>query len=134
MIQKKLKICAGCKQEKVIWKSHGKEKYCRDCWYQMEPPKKAAPISTKMKVTMDEYSKKRTAFLALHRTCEAKLVGCTGASTEVHHKAGRGKNHNRMSTWLAVCRSCHEWITENSKEAIELGLSDLRSKTEEHEI
>jgi predicted metal-binding protein len=39
-----------------------------------------------------------------------------------------------MSTWLAVCRSCHEWITENSKEAIELGLSDLRSKTEEHEI
>lgn len=32
-----------------------------------------------------------------------------------------------MNTWLAVCHDCHTWITEHSKEAIELGLSDPRN-------
>ena len=130
MIQAKLKKCAGCEQMKHIWKSHGKEKYCKDCWYQLERPKKAAPVSTKMKKTLDEYSKKRIAFLALNQTCQAKLVGCTGNATDVHHKAGRGENHLKMSTWLAVCRSCHSWITEHSKEAIEMGLSESRLLTQ----
>jgi AMMECR1 domain-containing protein len=134
MIQKKLKTCAGCKEQKIIWKSHGKEKYCKDCWYQMERPKRPAPISSKMKVTLDEYGKKRVAFLALHRVCQANLVGCTGQATDVHHKAGRGINHNKMSTWIAVCRTCHQWIEENPQEAKELGLSESRLKTEEHDI
>jgi hypothetical protein len=87
-----------------------------------------------MKVTLDEYGKKRVAFLALHRVCQANLVGCTGQATDVHHKAGRGINHNKMSTWIAVCRTCHQWIEENPQEAKELGLSESRLKTEEHDI
>lgn len=131
MIQAKLKKCAGCEQLKYIWKSHGKEKYCKDCWYKQEPPKKAAPISKKMRETMDEYTKKRVAFLALNPRCQADLVGCTKTATDVHHKAGRGANHNNINTWFAVCRSCHKWIEENPIEAKELGFSESRLTTEE---
>lgn len=131
MIQPKLKKCAGCSKLKHIWKSHGKEKYCKECWYELEPPKKAAPVSKKMKKTIDEYTKKRTAFLALYKTCQAKLVDCTGAATDVHHKAGRGDNHLKMSTWLAVCRNCHQWIELHPNEAKELGYSESRLKNEQ---
>lgn len=125
-MQVKLKNCNGCNQLKHIWKSHGKEKYCKECWYSMEPPKKISPVSKKMRETMDEYSKKRAAFLVVHSKCQAKLVGCTGEATDVHHKAGRGENHLKISTWLAVCRSCHSWIELNPLEAKELGLSESR--------
>lgn len=125
-MQVKLKNCNGCNKLKHIWKSHGKEKYCKECWYNLEPPKKISPVSKKMRETMDEYSKRRTAFLVVHSKCQAKLVGCTGNATDVHHKAGRGENHLNISTWLAVCRSCHSWIELNPTEAKELGLSQTR--------
>ena len=127
MIQAKLKMCAGCSQLKHIWKSHKKDKYCKECWYTIEKPKSISPVSKKRRVEMDEYYKKRLAFLALHRSCQAKLTGCTGKSTDVHHKAGRvGDNYLNMNTWLAVCRSCHSWIETNPVEAKELGLSESR--------
>lgn len=125
-MQIKLKNCNGCNKPKHIWKSHGKEKYCKECWYSMDPPKKISPVSKKMRETMDEYSKKRAAFLVVNSRCQAKLVGCTGEATDVHHKAGRGENHLKISTWLAVCRSCHSWIELNPLEAKELGLSESR--------
>lgn len=126
-IQVKLKKCAGCNELKHIWKSHGKEKYCQQCWYSIEKPKSISPVSAKRRGEMDEYSKKRLAFLTLHSNCQAKLVGCSGKATDVHHKAGRvGDDYLNMNKWLAVCRSCHGWITDNSNEAIELGLSDSR--------
>lgn len=130
-IQTKLKPCNGCKELKHIWKSHGKEKYCKECWYKIEKPKKPKPVSTKQRSALDEYTQKRTLFMVANPSCQAKLVGCTGQSTDVHHKAGRGENLLKMTTWLAVCRSCHTWITENSNEAIELGLSISRLKQEE---
>ena len=130
MIQAKLKQCAGCQQLKHIWKSHFKEKYCKECWYKKEPPKRVAPISAKMKETNEVYSKLRETFLYINPNCQATLVSCTGKATDVHHKAGRNENHLRVGTWLAVCRSCHQWITENSKEAIEMGLSSSRLKND----
>lgn len=126
MIQTKLKNCAGCQEPKHIWKSHGKDKYCKDCWYKLDEPKKISPVSKKMRVVMDEYSKKRAAFLIVHPKCQAKLQGCKADATDVHHKAGRGENHLKMSTWLAVCRSCHSWIELNPVEAKELGFSEQR--------
>ena len=125
-MQVKQKQCNGCNQPKHIWKSHGKEKYCKECWYKLDAPKKISPVSKKMRVVMDEYSKKRAAFLVVHSKCQAKLVGCSGDATDVHHKAGRGENHLKISTWLAVCRSCHNWIELNPLEAKELGLSENR--------
>ena len=126
MIKTKLKKCAGCNELKHIWKSHGKEKYCQPCWYQIDKPKSIKPVSTKMQATMDEYSKKRKAYLALFSTCQATLVDCTGQATDVHHMEGRGENHNKINTWLAVCRNCHRWIEENPADAKHLGFSRSR--------
>jgi hypothetical protein len=126
-IQSKLKKCAGCNELKHIWKSHGKEKYCQPCWYSIEKPKSISPVSTKRRGEMDEYSRLRDAFLTAKPKCEAKLVACTGISTDVHHKAGRvGDNYLKIGTWLAVCRNCHSWIENNPLEAKELGFSQSR--------
>ena len=126
-IQAKLKKCAGCEQMKYIWKSHGKEKYCKECWYNIEKPKSISPVSKKRQGEMDKYSLLRDAFITAKPRCEAKLVGCTGNSTDVHHKAGRvGENYLKIGTWLAVCRSCHRWIEDNPEAAKELGLSESR--------
>lgn len=103
MIKAKLKKCAGCEKEKHIWKSHGKEKYCKECWYSIEKPKSISPVSKKRQVEMDKYTQLRNVFLIAKPVCQAKLVGCTGTSTDVHHKAGRvGDNYLKISTWLAV--------------------------------
>lgn len=127
MIQSKLKLCAKCGVLKHIWKSAGKVKYCKECWYTVEKPKSIAPMSKKMKETVDEYSKLRTAFLVIHPRCEAKISSdCTSKATDVHHKAGRGENHLKIATWLAVCRNCHRWIEEHPTDAKELGFSDSR--------
>lgn len=126
----KQKLCNGCNQLKVIWKAHGKEKYCKDCWYSIERPKALAkptskpnPVSKKMSKTMSEYERKRVAFFALHPFCQARLAGCTIGAAQIHHKAGRGENHNNMSTWLGACASCHEYIELHPNEAKELGFS-----------
>jgi hypothetical protein len=39
---------------------------------------------------------------------------------------GRGKYHLDTSTWLSVCRNCHDWIEKNPEEAKELGYSQSR--------
>lgn len=98
----------------------------------LEPEKPAkkkpiAKVSAKMKESLKVYSKLRKEYLKENPNCEAGLDGCTGKSGEIHHMKGRGKNLNEVSTWKAVCRSCHHWITENSEEAIKLGLSIKRN-------
>jgi hypothetical protein len=126
MIQVKLKPCHGCKDLKQIWKSQGHEKYCKDCWYKLEKPQPIKPRSNKMQKVMDQYTKKRLAFLAMYPDCLAYLPKCTRSATDIHHKAGRLDNHLNISTWLPVCRSCHQWIEEHPNEAKELGLSESR--------
>ena len=127
MIQAKLKMCAGCSQLKHIWKSHKKDKYCKDCWYTIEKPKSISPVSEKRRGEMDRYARLRDAFITAKPRCEAKLPHCTGTSTDVHHKAGRtGDNYLNISTWLAVCRNCHFYIETHPEEAKELGLSQSR--------
>jgi hypothetical protein len=127
MIQAKLKKCAGCNELKHIWKSHKKDKYCKECWYTIEKPKSISPVSKKRQGEMDTYGRLRDAFITAKPRCEAKLVGCTGISTDVHHKAGRvGENYLKIGTWLAVCRSCHSWIETNPEAAKELNFSESR--------
>lgn len=129
MIKAKLKKCAGCEELKYIWKSHGKEKYCKECWYNIEKPKSISPVSKRRQVEMDEYSKKRLAFLALHNTCQAKLPGCTAKASDVHHSKGRtGDNYLNINTWVALCRTCHSYLETHPEEAKELGFSESRLK------
>ncbi|MFO0453025.1 MAG: hypothetical protein ACK52I_30930 [Pseudomonadota bacterium] len=127
MIKVKLKKCAKCQELKHIWKSHGKEKYCKECWYSIDKPKSISPVSEKRRGEMNTYARLRDAFITAKPRCEAKLVGCTGISTDIHHKSGRvGENYLKIGTWLAVCRTCHKFIEENPKEAKELGFSNSR--------
>ena len=120
-------MCQGCQSLKHIWKSDKKDKWCKECWYKIEKPKSISPVSTKRRGEMDEYSKKRLAFLALHPSCQAKLVSCTGTSTDVHHLYSgkdREKYYLQIGTWKAVCRNCHNYIHDHlsAEEAIEMDL------------
>lgn len=75
-------------------------------------PQKKRRFIRKVSVTM---SRRRVIYLALrksfmrdHPLCE---VGkCTASAVDVHHKKGRGKHLNEVSTWMAVCRGCHNLI------------------------
>lgn len=66
-----------------------------------------------------EYAKLRLAFLIEHPVCQA----CEeAASSQVHHTRGRiGRLLCMVRFWMAVCRGCHQWITEHPVEARERG-------------
>lgn len=75
-----------------------------------------------------EYSGLRNEYLAAHPICE-----CCGESpsTEIHHK--RGRENERLTEaqyFLAVCRTCHRLITEDSEWAIREGYSLPRNQKE----
>jgi len=99
---------------------------------QRQPLKKAvskriSPISEKRKAQLLDYKVLRKDFLVQYPTCAAKILGCLREATEIHHMKGRENNLlNETQYWLPICRSCHTWITEHSKEAIERGWSISR--------
>jgi hypothetical protein len=133
MIGKK-KICSGCNTEQYIWKNHEGSKYCKDCWSchkskdnKSQKPK-LAPSSSKLKQKSDKqkaidkaYTLMRKEYLTKHPMCEIKLPGCTGLATDIHHKEYRGINTLAQATWVAACRTCHDWCHANPAEARELG-------------
>lgn len=135
-LEKKKKKCDGCNLFKIIWKSHGKEKFCRSCWTQH--PKNAKPIvriskkSSKQEKRDELYYILNKEYLRAHPMCEAHLIdlaGCTTYATEIHHKKGRGEYYLDSTTFLAVCRCCHSWIEKNPIQAKELNLSLERLTT-----
>lgn len=133
MIEQKKKLCNNCNTLQFIWKNDKGSKYCKYCWYKAKDSKTKPlarksinPKSKKMKASEQVYTILRRKFMEKHPMCEASLHCCSGASTDVHHKQGRGLNHLNVSTWLSVCRNCHVWIEENPKEAKELGYSQNR--------
>ena len=128
------KHCDGCESSQFIWKNDKGSRYCKSCWYKAKVPsakplnrKKLNPKSKKMQIIDVAYTKLRKAFMIRKPMCEANLPGCTKASTDVHHKKGRGENHLVVNTWMSVCRQCHTWIEEHPKESIELGYSIKRN-------
>lgn len=123
------KICNGCDEEKVIWKNHEGGKYCQYCWnsikFKKNPPKPKVqkPIakkSKKQRILDSAYTKLRRIFLTNNPMCQAALPGCKGGATDIHHThagADRSKFFLVVSSWLGVCRHCHDWIHDNPKEA-----------------
>ena len=79
--------------------------------------------SKKMQRLDTKYSKLRREFLTNYPMCHAALHRCSQRSTDVHHKKGRGIYHNDVSTWLSVCRNCHNWIEANPIDSEELGFT-----------
>lgn len=86
--------------------------------------KKIKQISDKRSKEIKEYSQKRIVFLNTHTECQAKLKNCSIMASEVHHM--KGKENDLLldeQFWLPVCTHCHIIITEQSRMAIDLGLS-----------
>lgn len=95
--------------------------------------KEVKPIAVRSKKRAKEereYSVKAKAFKLANPDCAARLKGCTGGTTDIHHQGGRsGEMLLDEFYWLPVCRSCHSWIELNPKAAKGLGLSVSRLET-----
>lgn len=94
-----------------------------------QKPLKRTPIRRVSKKRAKEnrlYYQLRRTFLGVNPTCQANLpeekVFCTHYSTDVHHVLRRGKYLNVPSTWLAVCRNCHEYLHQHPSMARTLNL------------
>lgn len=137
-MQAKKKICSGCNQPQLIWKNYMGSRFCKQCWTKhQDSPKPKVTVkqktiphrSSKRSKEEREYSVLRLEFLTKKTMCEAHLTNCSGLSTDVHHKQGRiGSLLLDTSKWLSVCRSCHDWIENNPKEAKEKGFSLSRNQ------
>lgn len=131
MLQPKKKKCSGCGEVTVIWKSEGRDKYCKQCWSchktsgvrQTSKRTPLRPRSSKQSKKDALYTILRTAYLKDHGMCEAHLAGCNTHATDIHHKAGRGVNYLDSTTYMAVCRTCHQWIETHPVEAKQKGFS-----------
>lgn len=76
-----------------------------------------------------EYLKLRKEFLEANPCCG--IEGCYLKSVDVHHKEGRENDKlTDVTKWLPICRKHHSEITENSREAIEKGISVSRTAKE----
>lgn len=134
-MQTKKKLCDGpCAEEKFIWKNHEGKRYCISCWNRLfgvvklkKATKPIDPVSHKRTLLNVMYMKARNRFLTINPNCAARLLGCIGVATEVHHKAGRtGDLLVSQDNFLPVCRNCHQFIELNPKIAKELGFSTNR--------
>lgn len=131
-MQPKLKKCEGCDQLKHIWKKHNRSLYCKDCWSQ-HPDKGKKPLQAKKPMNkksskiqkMDAlYTVLRESYLKHNQFCKAGLPGCQINATDVHHKKLRGNYYLDESTFLPVCRICHNFIHANPILSRELGFLD----------
>lgn len=98
---------------------------CRLCGIKDKGKKvyKIPPIGDKRKEDLKLYKVLRIGFLKKHPMC-AVFPG--KKATEVHHKSGRGKHLNNVSTWLAVSREGHQAIEMNPNWAKENNFSQTR--------
>jgi hypothetical protein len=119
------KICKheGCNYP-VFSKLH-----CLYHQYVVKKPVRIRPVSKATAQKLKTYSTLRREYLIVHNKCEAGLPGCDKRGTEIHHKAGREKYLLDNSTWMAVCRWCHDTIHTKMSltEAIEKGLRIKRN-------
>ena len=128
-MEKKLKLCNGCEELKVIWKNHEGNKYCQYCWAKVksgDPEHKSVipKVSAKRKKQDAEYLKLRSRFLSEFSMCKVCVSGCTNIATDIHHTYA-GSNRDAFyliqSTWIPSCRNCHSWVHNFPKEARVLG-------------
>lgn len=75
--------------------------------------KRVNPRSSKRKADLEVYLAKRRAFLNRNRICQVVLPEghrCGRRASQIHHRKGRSKFYLVVSTWMAVCPRCHEFI------------------------
>lgn len=139
---RKTKICSGCNQDKIIWKSEGKDKYCQSCWNKIKPTKSPTksptktikPLAVRRGKQKEIYSTIRELYLKNHEFCEIRLPICTQWAIEIHHTKGRVEELlYDIRHFKAVCRACHDWIENHPEAATEMGYSESRLDTDVHQ-
>jgi hypothetical protein len=126
----KLKTCDGCGKQRPIWKSSGTGglKLCQQCWschksgedIQKPTSSNIPRVSAKRAKKDAEYAKLRIRYLTENNLCRVMVNGCGNAATDVHHTfAGSNRDvfYLVQSTWIPVCRNCHDWIHSHPSEA-----------------
>lgn len=101
--------------------------HCKICDEKPQKKKrKRIPFaSEKRRAELKEYSELGKKFLMENRVCQCK--NCTKHSMDIHHVKGRGKYLNDVSTWMAVCRDCHDSIHGGDPlRAKEMGYTESR--------
>lgn len=104
--------------------------------------RKAERMTVKQRTPINKVSEKRGKELNQYATLKAKFIlnkwcayhGKPCLPVDIHHQMGRiGFADDKeipllLDTryWIPVCRIAHNWITEHSTEAIELGYSFSR--------
>lgn len=93
-----------------------------------KPRKPMKQRSTKTGARDRYYSRLRSVWMSSE--CGGKIPGVhEGQAVDVHHMKGRGLRFMLdVSTWVALCRACHQHITVNPLEGKRLGL--IRDKNE----
>ncbi len=79
-------------------------------------------MSAKRAKENQSYLKVRKLYLENNAFCE--VYGCKDMATEIHHTySGKDRNAYYLdaSTWMAVCRQCHNNIHANPIESRKLG-------------
>jgi hypothetical protein len=90
-------------------------------------------VSKKRAIETRWYLEKKAKYMEIFPICQAK--GCGKPSTDLHHRQGRqGSKLTDDTLFMALCFDHHEYYTEHSAEAIEDGISLLRSVSEPHKI
>lgn len=85
-------------------------------------------VSKKRARQLREYKPLRDKYLSEHPVCECCKIHL---ATQCHHMAGKeGLRLLDVTRFFAVCHTCHERITRDSKWAIENGYSISRNKTQ----
>jgi hypothetical protein len=83
-------------------------------------------ITQKRAGQMVEYMKLKREYLALYPVCE--VPECNIKAVDIHHQKGRENDMLLNSDfYMAVCRKHHVYYTENSREAIDQGISKSRT-------
>jgi hypothetical protein len=133
------KICDGCGELTYIFKNvsdnEGRKRLCKRCSkvhavkqgkeYKPTISKPIAFRSPKRSKEETQYNKKAKAFKEANPNCQIGIPGaCTHKTHDVHHMGGK-ENELLLKEewWKATCRQCHDWVTVNTQEAIDLGHS-----------
>lgn len=92
-----------------------------------EPRKLPNKVSPKREELNKEYFKLVEQFKKDNPNCNARINNyCTGKTDDPHHSRGRGVYLLDVSTWIPVCRSCHNYIEQHPSDAMKRGLSFSR--------
>lgn len=91
-----------------------------------EARKSINKVSDKQSKINSAYKVLREQFLKDHPFCEMGFQLCTRIATDIHHKgigSNKRKYYNDTSTWVQLCRHCHDTAHDlSAEEQYALGL------------